>query len=445
MVLAPGETRGFRLIRGVGRQDGPDDSLVAEAQSLLEVDTDRYLYANEQLFATVPHPDFTDEDLEALYWSAFNMMRQQMMPPEGYCGYNHYVYSREPSWGWGHAGQVFHESLTMLTYAHLDPAGAMNSQRIYRERQHPDGYIAYRIGPYFEALNPRNGQLTTSAPWYNYINWNLYKMTGDREFLEEMYQSGKAFYEYLLRNRDGDGDGLYEWGGVGILECVRDAQVAVWREVGNPDNFEAIGLSSLMVTEAEALAGMAAELGLGDDARTWQRQADAVRRRVNTHLWDEETGFYYHVDKRDNDFSFENPDDLKRQEIAGLLPLWAGIPDEERADRLVETLLDSSKFWRKYGVPSLAADDSFYNPQGYWNGPVWVEWNYLIMLGLQQYGYNAEARELTRRVAANMIDRLKREHTLWEFYSPDEAWGGYHQTYIWAGMINSMLLETMTE
>ncbi|WP_456439954.1 MGH1-like glycoside hydrolase domain-containing protein, partial [Caldithrix abyssi] len=77
----------------------------------------------------------------------------------------------------------------------------------------------------------------------------------------------------------------------------------------------------------------------------------------------------------------------------------------------------------------------------YWNGPVWVEWNYLIMDGLIQYGYKKIARELVERNARNMIACLKKDHNLWEFYSPDEPWGGYHKTYIWAGIINRMLLD----
>ncbi|MBA3971254.1 MAG: hypothetical protein H0X46_03780, partial [Bacteroidetes bacterium] len=99
-------------------------------------------------------------------------------------------------------------------------------------------------------------------------------------------------------------------------------------------------------------------------------------------------------------------------------------------------------FWRPFGVPSLSAKDSYYNPKGYWNGPVWVEWNYLIMRGLIDYGYLVEAKELVDRVAKGMTTILKQNHNLWEFYSPDEAWGGYHRTYIWAGIINRMMMDT---
>ena len=71
-----------------------------------------------------------------------------------------------------------------------------------------------------------------------------------------------------------------------------------------------------------------------------------------------------------------------------------------------------------------------------------MEWNLLVQQGLRRYGYEREARELARRVAAVMIERLKKDHDFWEFYSPDEPWGGYHRTYIWAGCINRMLLES---
>ena len=80
-------------------------------------------------------------------------------------------------------------------------------------------------------------------------------------------------------------------------------------------------------------------------------------------------------------------------------------------------LTDSKKFWRMYGVPTLAADDSYYTPKGYWNGPVWIQWDYLIERGLLDYGYKNEAKEMVERVAANMIAQLKKDHNFWEFYN----------------------------
>ncbi|MEW6062241.1 MAG: trehalase family glycosidase, partial [Bacteroidota bacterium] len=415
--------------------------LINQIRQLMTEDLEPYVKANEKLFSAIPALQYSDPDMQLLYWTSFAMMRQVMLPPEGKSSYNYYVFSREPQWGWGHGGQVFHESLTMLAYALMDKTSAMNSQRVYRERQLPDGYINYRTGAFLDETIPEHNQLTTSAPWYAWQNWEVYNITKDKQFLEEMYESSKKFYNYYVKNRDSDGDGLCEWGGEAVLESVRDARVAVWDEVGYPSNFEAVDLNSMLVQEEKSLSAMALELGRNSEAREWTRKAEERSKKINEIMWDDSTGFYYNVDKKTHTFTFKKPNDLKRQEIIGFLPMWAGIADKQRAERLVEKLTDPKKFWRKYGVPSLSADDPYYNPKGYWNGPVWVEWNYLIMRGLLDYGYPQEAKELVMRVAANMIAELKKNHNLWEFYSPDDQWAGYHKTYIWAGMISRMLLD----
>jgi hypothetical protein len=443
--LDPGASERFRIVRGVRRPNESPDSLLASAHRLMSADLDRFLHANERLFSRIPEPGFTDPEKKMLYWTSFAMMRQVMLPPEGKCRYNYYVFSREPQWGWGHGGQVFHESLTMLAYALMDPLSAMNSQRVYKERQYKDGYINYRTGPYLDETISYNNQLTSSAPWYAWQNWEVYKLTKDKPFLEEMYASSAAFYRYYVQHRDADGDGLCEWGAEAVLECVRDGLVAVWDQVGWPAEFEALDGNAMLVVEARALSSMAAELGRAQEAQEWKRDADERSRKINATFWDEETGFYYLVDRRTHQFTHKKQNDLKRQEIIGFLPLWAGIVDSTRARKLVTALTDPKKFWRKYGVPSLAADDPYYNPKGYWNGPVWVEWDYLIERGLIDYGYTNEARELTNRVAENMIAQLKRDHNLWEFYSPDDQWAGYHKTYIWAGLITRMMLDAMKE
>ncbi len=440
-ILTPGQEQKLRIIRAVAPVGEDQQKLLEEAQKVLDENPDHYVQANEKLFAKVPRLTFDDPDREMLYWNAFTLMRQVMLPPEGKCGYNYYVFSREPTWGWGHGGQVFHESLTMLAYAYMDPQSAMNSQRVYLERQHESGYINYRTGPYLDETIPHNDQLTTSAPWYAWQNWEIYKITGDEKFLKEMYASSKAFYNYVVSNRDSDDDGLYEWGAHAVLESVRDGLVAVWSEVGWPSNFEAVDMNTMLVSEMKALSAMAEELDRAEEANQWKQDADALREKINDLMWDEDTGFYYHVDKKGHVFTFKKPDDLKREEIIGFLPLWAGVATEAQAKRLVEKLRDPTKFWRKYGIPTLAADDPYYDDQGYWNGPVWVQWNYLIERGLLNYGYKDLAKELVDRVAKNMIEQLKKDHQLWELYSPDEQWAGHHKQYIWAGIIARMMME----
>jgi len=439
--LPPNATKEVRVVRGVaGAQDG--SSLQAATRALMSYDVSQAVRRNEQLYRSVPRFEFEDDDRRLMYWSAFNLLRQNMLPPEGKSSYNHYVYSREPTWGWGHAGQVFHESLSMLAYVSLDAQSALNSQRVYMERQWQNGYIEYRAGPYLDATNFTRGSFTSSAPWYNYENWRLYRATGDRPFLRDAYQSGTDFYTWWVNNRDQDDDGLAEWGGHAVLESVRDANVALWRDVGWPSNFEAPELNSMLVQEARGLAKMAEALGDSTGAKRWRREARTRTEAIQNTFWDPDTGFFYYVDRGDHDFTHDRPSDLKRREITGFIPLWAGTATDAQAKRLVEEhLTDPTEFWRAYGVPSLSAGDPYYDPQGYWNGPVWVEWQFLIVRGLQNYGYHAEANELADRVFDNVIHHLKTSHTFWEFYSPDSRWAGHHQTYIWTGLVARMVMD----
>lgn len=435
--LEAGETERVRVVRAV-RERGAGSSW-EEASLLLK---DNFALADggrTAYLASLPFPGRLSKDDSLLVLSGWNMMQQVFYPPEGKSSYPYYVFSREPVWGWGHGGQVFHESLTMLALALQDPELAMSSQRVFSERQYENGYINYRTGSYLDEIIEHEGELTSSAPWYAWISWEVYRISRDKAFLLEMYESGKRFYEFYTSRRDKDGDGLCEWGGHAVLESVRDAAVAVWDEVAWPAELEAVDLNAMLVMEAKSLEAMAKELGKEAEASQWKADYEQRSRLINSTFWDEETGFYYQADGKDNDFTYARPDDLKRMEIIGFLPLWAGIASKEQAERLVQHLTNTEKFWRPYGVPSLAADDTFYNGKGYWNGPVWVEWNYLVLRGLLEYGYRKEAEELVKRVKTGMIYQLKENHNLWEFYSPDTPWAGYHRTYIWAGIVNRML------
>ncbi|MCX6271947.1 MAG: trehalase family glycosidase [Bacteroidetes bacterium] len=453
--LAPDSCCSFRLVRSLQDSKDKPARLFKELDSLMVLNIWDRKKADDDLFSRIPAistgplqdlssqtlqgPD--DRDLQLLYYSCFSLMRQCMMGPEGECRENYYVFSREPKWGWGYGGQVFHESLSMLAYAMMDPLSAMNSQRIFMQRQHPDGYINYRTGPYLNETIETNGKLTSSAPWYNYQNYEIFRITKDRKFLEEAYRSGKKFYQYFTAHRDSDNDGLFEWGANAELESVRDARVAVWDEVWPPSEVEGPDLNSMLVMEARSLSAMATELGLTEEATQWKEKADQLSRLINQFMWDEETGFYYNISKKNHSFTFKSPGDLKRKEIIGFLPLWAGVASPSQAGILMKSLLNPEEFNRSYGIPTLSAADPYYNPMGYWNGPVWIPWQYLVVSGLLDYGYKKQATEITLKVATNVIRQLKTDHCFWEFYSPDAHQAGWNRSYIWTGLLARMMWE----
>jgi hypothetical protein len=439
--LEPGECTKFRICLSLNDASNGKQNVFGKLKGLMAVDPATIIMEDEKIYNKIPVIKLPDRDYEMLYWSCFSLMRQCMMPPEGKCHYNYYIFSREPKWGWGYGGQVFHESLSMLAYAYMDPAGAMNSQRVFMERQHTDGYINYRTGPYLDETIPFGNKLTTSAPWFNYINLEIYKISKDRKFLKEAYTSGKRFYTFFIKNRDSNKNGLCEWGAEGELESVRDSRVAVWDNVGRPMNFEGPDLNSMLVMETKSLSEMAGILGYKADAQQWKGLSKQRSALIEHYLWDSLTHFYYNVFKMNQTFTFRAKDDLKIREIIGFLPLWAGVTGKDRAGLLTNSLFNPGEFWRPFGVPSLTASSDYYNPIGYWNGPVWVQWNYLIYRGLKDYKYDRQASDLIVKVLNNMIWNLKQDHVFWEFYSADDHEAGWNKTYIWAGIAARMLID----
>ncbi len=458
--LKPGETKKLRIVRGLQERKGYSYELkegIKKAKSLL---IQPYIDQNVTLFKSVTHIDFDTSYKKLIYLSAFNLARSCMLPPAGETNYNFYVFSREPLWGWGHGHQVLHESLSMLAYAFLDPESARNSQRVYMEQQGEDGLIAYRHGPRGMQDYPHYSKAyekdmsTTSAPFYSWINWEIYKIDKDQQFLEEAYQSGVKYMEWLIENRDADDDGLFEWGPYGIIENVRDWYNAVFQVSAEryldvdkediSDELECLDLTLMIINELKHLAKMAEELDLKKEAKAWNETADVTAGLVNAQMWDKESDFFYSINKDDHSFTYLTRD-LRRQEIIGFLPLWAGTVNQKRADQLIQSLTDTTKFWRLYGVPTLSADDEWYNPYvDYcckWNGPVWLPWDYMVFRGLINYGYFELARELGDKMLLAVRIQLSKNHKFWESYSPDNEVLNCPSNYIWDAIIARVLID----
>lgn len=104
-------------------------------------------------------------------------------------------------------------------------------------------------------------------------------------------------------------------------------------------------------------------------------------------LWD---GFYKQYYSR----AFITHKLVKEPSLATLMPLYAGCIDKERAEELVKLLKSANQFGTKYPVPSVPVNSSWYKEFGYWQGPTWINTNWLIADGLKRYGYDDEAEKI---------------------------------------------------
>ena len=456
LSLKPGASSTARFVRSVQDAARPEAELLDDARQARSADLQKCVDDDEALYRGVPRVTFTSPAEKMVYLGAFNLVRQCMMPPSGQTSRNFYVFSRNPVWGWGHGHQVMHESLSMIPYVYLDAHSAEESQRIYIDQQYEDGLIAYRHGPRGPQVYPHEGTPTTSAPFFSWTNWEMYTVTKNKPFLRDAYDAGARFVRYLEQERDQDKDGLFEWGPYGIIENVRDGWNVVFQLFSEGEDegrdisheLEVLDLSAEVANEMYSLRQMAQELGDTAGVREWSTKFDRLAGLINRVMWDPQDKFYYNVSMSDNAFTFEGRS-LKRKELIGFLPMWAHVATRAQAKELVKHLTDPNAFWRRYGVPTLAADDPHYTPfvDGCcrWNGPVWLLWDYIVMRGLKNYGYDDLSRQVGRKMFSAVSTQLSTNHHFWESYSPDYPVQESPSNYIWDSIMAKVLLELYTK
>lgn len=286
------------------------------------------------------------------------------------------------------------------------------------ETQYPNGNIPNWRGRF--GGTPDRSQPPVGA----YVVLKIVQKLGDMELLRFAYPYLQKWHDFwtarkpngLLR-RDGNGDGLLEWGS-DAEHLGKDAppwekgaagrQRAAW-ESGQDDlpNWDdvpfseesgtlmmnCVDLNSLYALDCWCLSQIATVLGLGHDSEKYLAQYDKIKSLVNGQLWNEKEGFYF---DRTWDGRFS-----AHKAASNFFPLIARIPDEKRARRMLNQLLDPKKFWGDYVVPSISRDDPAFKPenQEYWRGTIWPPTNYLVYQGLKAYGFDLVASEFAKKSA----------------------------------------------
>lgn len=110
-------------------------------------------------------------------------------------------------------------------------------------------------------------------------------------------------------------------------------------------------------------------------------------------LWDEQDGQYYSRNYLTGEL-------IKAPSINTFFPLITGVATAEQAERLVKLLADKKQYWPSYPVPTVSISCPGFDEKRYWQGPTWVNTNWLIIQGLRRYGYNKLAEQLKTKTLA---------------------------------------------
>lgn len=114
--------------------------------------------------------------------------------------------------------------------------------------------------------------------------------------------------------------------------------------------------------------------------------------------------------------------DYTSEDHSLFLPLWASLPDRQRAQTMIgRALLDAQRFDRPYGVPACPAA-----PQAEAESTclsVHLPWNQFIGEGLLAYGFRGEAARLVAHLMTAVIQNLKQKRAFYQYYHAEKGTG----------------------
>lgn len=327
------------------------------------------------------------------------------------------------------------------------------------ETQYPNGNIPNWRGR--SAGTPDRSQ----PPLGSYVVLKLFLKNANMGFLSDAYPYLKRWHEFWKApldsgqaRRDGNGDGLLEWGAdIGLAsknsppgEADAEGELRAKWESGQFDlpNWDGVEFSEKSNTlvmncldlncyytlDAWCLSQIANILDIRKDYSEYLSEYEEMKQRVDEYFWNEREGFYFD--------RYWNGMFSTRKAATNFLPLLARIPDQNRALRLIRHLLNDQTFWGDYVIPTVSRNDpAFQGDLQLWRGTVSPPVNYLIFQGLKAYGFDTIASEFATKSAALFLRSWENFQLSPENFDSRTGEGGGNRHQSWGALFALIGLE----
>jgi len=306
----------------------------------------------------------------------------------------------------------------------------------------PSGFIPNWAGSYgrasFDHSQPPVGSLMVRE---------IYRRHPEKWLLEEVYDELLTWNRWWPRQRANRG--WLSWGSNAIPpDVVANTLEGAVYESGldnspmydgvafNKENsvmeLADVGLTSLYAADCEALAEMADVLGKGIDAHELRERAAAYRKAL-ARLWNERRGIYLNKRTDANIFS-------PRLSPTNFYALLAKAPTPQQAERMAkEHYFNPQEFYGEFVMPSIARNDPAFKDNTTWRGRIWAPMNFLVYLGLRNYGLDEARTDLAKKSRDMLLKSWRGERAVYENYNAVTGRGddvpSSESFYAWGGLL----------
>ncbi|MBQ0078017.1 MAG: hypothetical protein KBS55_05250 [Bacteroidales bacterium] len=212
---------------------------------------------------------------------------------------------------------------TILSMAYIQPEAAMTSLKV---KIGPTGNLIQDTGTGGAWPCSTDRQIWTVAVW------ELYKVTGDREWFELVYPTVKKSIEIDLKTLYDEQTGLVR--GESSFIDWRKQSYPRWMQPADICDSKCLGTNALHYSAVRAAASMAAIAGDDAFAALCLSRAEELKTAINTHLWMEDKGYYaQYIGGRHDDLLY-----TKSETLGESLTILNGIAEGPRAEVLSQNL-----------------------------------------------------------------------------------------------------------
>jgi glycogen debranching enzyme len=225
-----------------------------------------------------------------------------------------------------------------------------------------------------------------ATPLFVILAGAYFDRTGDRVFLANLWPHVERALEWMDTYGDRDGDGFIEYARRSPSGLVHQGWKDSQDSVFHADGSLAEGPIALCEVQGYAYAAKLAAARLFDalgnevGSDRLRHQAEQLRAAFEVKFWCEDRSTYALA------LDGKKQPCRVRSSNAGQC-LFGGIATVERARRVAELLM-SEEMWSGWGIRTLSAAETRYNPMSYHNGSVWPHDNGLIAAGFSRYGFD---------------------------------------------------------
>lgn len=222
------------------------------------------------------------------------------------------------------------------------------------------------------------------------LNWMLERSDFiDRVRLSEIYAPLKRWTDWWFHFHDDNSNGIpaYNHGNESGWDNATIFSTGI--PVESPD------LAAFLVIQLEVLSDIASRLSLPDEATDWSNRAQQLLERALNYFWDGASLVAKRVFYDDKEQRYMEKDIHAGDSLILFIPLLLGkrLPPHIRT-KMLEALQIPRRFLSPHGIATESLASAFYQPDGYWRGPIWAPTTLIFVDALKSLNAHHLSREL---------------------------------------------------